>query len=48
MKCINQKINFDKIEGADLKYENSFLNLKPINTEIRHFWFSIFEPKFGV
>ena len=35
------KIIFDKFEGADLKYDNTFLKFYPKNTQIRQFWSQI-------
>ena len=39
--CIGQKHLYDKLEVADFKYDNNFLNLKPKITQTRHFWFQI-------
>ena len=39
--CLSSRVIFNKFEGADFKYDNSFLNFYPKNTRIRHFWFQI-------
>ena len=39
--CIGQKYPYDKLEVADFKYDNNFLNLKPKITQTRHFWFQV-------
>ena len=31
-------LQLDKFEGANFRYENSFLKFQPENTQIRHFW----------
>ena len=31
-------LQLDKLEGANLKDDNSFLKFQPKNTRIRHFW----------
>ena len=38
INCMSQKLNFDKFEGADFKFNNSFLKFQPKNTQRRHFW----------
>ena len=32
---------YDKLEVADFKYDNSFLNLKLKITQKRHFWLQV-------
>ena len=32
-----QKCIFDKLEGAEFKYDNSFIKFQSKNTQIRHF-----------
>ena len=32
---------YDKLELADFKCDNNFLNLKPKITKTRHFWFLV-------
>ena len=39
--CIGQKHFYDKLEFADFKYDNNFLNLKPKITQRRYFWFQV-------
>ena len=44
---------FDKLEGADFKFDNSFFKLQPKNTQIKYFWpqiyeFSILKKKFTI
>ena len=34
-------LQIDRFEGADFKYDNSFLKFLPKNTQIRHFWSQI-------
>ena len=41
--CIGQKHLYDKLEVADFKYDDNFLNLKPKITETRHFWFQVWK-----
>ena len=38
---MRKRLIFDKFEGADFKYDNSFLKFQPKNTQIRHFWSQI-------
>ena len=41
---IGQKNPYDKLEVADLKYDNNFLNLKlKITNKTRHFWFQVWK-----
>ena len=40
---MSQKINFDKTEAADFKYDNSFSKFQPKDTQTRYFWFQISE-----
>ena len=40
---MHETLHFDKFEGADLKYINSFSNLQPKITQIRHFWFQVWK-----
>ena len=39
--CRSYRLVFDKFEGADFKYDNSFLKFQSKNTQIRHFWSQI-------
>ena len=41
--CIGQKHLYDKLEVADFKYDNNFLNLKRKITQTRHFWFQVWK-----
>ena len=43
INCIGQKYLYDKLEVADFKYDNNFLNLKPKITQTRHFWFQVWK-----
>ena len=40
---IGQKHLYGKLEGADIKYENNFLNLKPKIIQGRHCWFQVWK-----
>ena len=40
---IGQKHLCDKLEVADFKNDNNFLNLKPKITQIKHFWFQVWK-----
>ena len=45
--CFFRKtLELEKFQGADFKYDNSFSNFYPENTEIRHFWGRIETKKF--
>ena len=37
----SQKHLYDKLEIADFKYDNNFLNLNPKITKARYFWFQV-------